>query len=319
MSEERWEDTAEQPRSQATAKRQRNRLLMLAGLITVLLIAAVAVLAMRIRAQFFQDSAEESFAEDCAVLSLTVIDVGQGDALLLRSPSGKTMLIDSGPDSAYDAVMQTLAAYGIERLDAAVATHPHLDHIGAMADILLSVPVDTFYITDTPSATERYRQMLLALQQCGCTVRKTEAPMTIAWDEDVSVTVLNPLPNQEYEEINNTSIVLKVTYGDVSFLLTGDLETDGEQLLLAVYGSKALRADVLKLGHHGSMGATSDLFLDAVRPRIAIASAGKDNDYGHPHYQLLERLEEHGISLYRTDLDGNITVQTDGTRVIVVP
>ncbi len=161
--------------------------------------------------------------------------------------------------------------------------------------------------------------MLSAAQKNGCTVCKTDTETAIAWDDAVEITVLNPFAGWTYTEMNNASIVLRVTFGDTSFLLTGDLETEGETLLLTAYDPETLSADVLKLGHHGSNSSTGAAFLDAVHPGIAIASVGKNNKYGHPHDEVLERLSARNITLYRTDKDGIITLFSDGTRMIAVP
>lgn len=261
----------------------------------------------------------KQLADADGVLSLTVIDVGQGDALLLQSPSGKTMLIDAGDSDSFAAIERVLMAYGIETLDVAVATHPHLDHIGAMADVLRHYPVGAFYLTDYPASTEQYGRMLKALQKNGCSVIRAVAGMTVAWDDDVTVTVLNPFDGWTYADANNSSVVLRVEYGAVAFLLTGDMEAETEALLIAAYDAELLRADVLKLGHHGSNSSSSGIFLDAVQPRIALASVGKNNAYGHPHAEVLDRLKERSITLYRTDQTGIVTVFTDGATVLAVP
>lgn len=307
---------------------QISRILMLAALIALLLGAVVFSLVRhnwppRCAPLFANDtlpvSTPKEFADADGVLSLTMIDVGQGDALLLQSPSGKTMLIDAGDTDSFAAVRRVLSAYGIETLDVVVATHPHMDHIGAMADVLRHYPVGTFYLTDDTTSTEQYNRMLNALQKNGCSVVRAVAGMAVAWDDDVTVTVLNPFDGWEYADANNGSIVLRVEYGTVAYLLTGDSEAETEALLIAAYDPEVLRADVLKLGHHGSNSSSCGIFLDAVQPRIALASVGKNNAYGHPHAEVLDRLSARNITLYRTDRNGIITVFTDGTTVLAVP
>ena len=306
---------------------QKARLAVLGVLILILLCAlAIKAVPRCISERRISCSAAErlpvptpqAFAGE-ELLTLTVIDVGQGDSLLLQSPSGKTMLIDAGEQDAFSSIRKVLSAYGIERLDAVVATHAHSDHIGGMTELLKTYPVGTFYLTDSVSTTKQYTDMLSAAQKNGCTVCKTDTETVIAWDDAVEITVLNPFPGWTYPEMNNASIVLRVTFGDTSFLLTGDLETEGETLLLTAYDPEALSADVLKLGHHGSNSSTGAAFLDAVHPSIAIASVGKNNKYGHPHDEVLERLSARNITLYRTDKDGIITLFSDGTRMIAVP
>lgn len=252
------------------------------------------------------------------ILSLTVLDVGQGDALLLQSPAGKTMLVDAGESTAFDTVSNALDAYGIHRIDTVVATHPHTDHIGGMAKLLQSYEVGAFYLTEYPSTTTQYAEMLRALKENGCSVRLADSDLKLDWDPAVDTDVLFPLSDQAAIDANNHSIVLRVTYGDVSFLLTGDLEKAGEVMLLAAYDDETLHADVLKVGHHGSDSSTSDALLDAVGASIAIVSVGKNNEYGHPHEAVLDRLRAHAVRVYRTDQSGTVVVMTDGEKTEVI-
>ena len=252
-------------------------------------------------------------------LAVTLIDVGQGDAILVRSPSGRTMLVDAGPEDMFFSIRAALRAYGIERLDAVVATHPHTDHIGSMAGVLDRYEVERFYMTDFPGATPVYERMLRALKKEGCPVYNTDSLTEIDWDEAVSVAVLNPICGQVYEDANASSIVLRIDFGKTAILLTGDMEQETETLLLGALGKEALDADVLKLGHHGSQSATGVGFLDAVSPKYAIVSLGKGNEYGHPHRAVKNLLKARDIPLYRTDQHGLITVFSDGETVTIVP
>ena len=314
------------PRRATTA--QRTRLLLLGTVLLLLIAGIVWTLVSRHPISCTVNSeteiltapvpTPEAFA-DRPLLSVSVLDVGQGDAILLKSPGGKVMLVDAGPEESYFALRRDLEAYGIHKLDIVIATHPHADHIGGMPMLLRNYEVGTFYLTTFPADTSVYEQMLFRLQRNGCAVRDTDDETVISWDPDVRIEVLNPLKGQVYEDANNASIVLRVRYGDVSFLLTGDMETRTEELLLRHYDMEQLHADVLKLGHHGSYTSTSEALLRAVAPRYAIGSMGKGNEYGHPHQAVLDRLSEHQITLYRTDREGVITAYTDGKNIIIVP
>lgn len=252
-------------------------------------------------------------------LRVTVIDVGQGDSILLVSPEGKSMLVDAGPADAFDRIANALSDSGVSALDVIVCTHPHEDHIGSMADVLDAYPVGAYYTIDTDQAFPRSEAIHAALERNGCPVYTAEAYATIPWAESCTVTVLNPIPAyaDEPTEMNDLSLVLHVCYGDTAVLLTGDAEAAAENRMLDTFPKSMLRADVLKLGHHGSSSSTGYAFLLAVDPDYAVASCGADNEYGHPHYETLSLLYGTHTAFYRTDLDGTITFRLDGERVAV--
>ncbi len=232
---------------------------------------------------------------DGDALTVVVIDVGQGDSILLISPEGKTMLVDAGPADAFDAVDATLRANGVESLDVVVATHPHADHIGAMRAVQNAYPVGAYY-----------------------TNRDVSGGMNIPWADSCTVTVLSPIPSYDVpEEVNDTSVVLHVRYGETAVLLTGDAEATAEGRMLDTYPRSMLKADVLKLGHHGSSTSSYYAFFLAVDPDYAVASCGKDNEYGHPHLETLSLLYETRTAFYRTDCDGSVTFWLNGETVSV--
>ena len=254
-------------------------------------------------------------------LKVVVIDVGQGDCILLISPEGKTMLVDAGPPGSFSRIRKTLGQFGVVSLDIAVATHPHEDHIGAMAKVLDAYPVGTFITIPQEQTTASYTEMQDALGRNGCSVLYAAGGTTIDWAESCTVTVLNPIPSyaDAPKDPNDASVVLHVRYGDTAVLLTGDAGEFAEKRMLDTFPRSMLRADVLKLGHHGSSSATGYTFFLAVDPDFAVASCGKDNDFGHPHKETLSLLYETRTAFYSTDTDGTVVFRLDGKAVSVDP
>ncbi|MCI5914739.1 MAG: MBL fold metallo-hydrolase [Christensenella sp.] len=253
-------------------------------------------------------------------LEVYVLDVGQGDCILLRTLGGKAMLVDAGEAIYAARIKRFLDGFGITRLDAVVATHPHTDHIGSMAELISTYEIGTFYLPDTPHTTESYLNMLEALEQAHVRIKTVYAPGTLdLGDKDVSIRILSPFEGVDYnaEGMNNWSIVLRVQYGETSILLTGDAEAYAEGVMRANLKDQDLCATVLKLGHHGGSTSSTEAFLTAVSPEIAVVSAGAGNDYGHPHRETLALLAKYGIPLYRTDESGTIKLMLDGSGVSV--
>lgn len=256
---------------------------------------------------------------DAPVLEVHLLNVGQADSIFLRSPKGKTMLIDSGESQNFDAVCEFLESEDVKKLDVVVATHPHNDHIGSMYRILRKYDVGKFYMPAVTHTTETFERMLDALDDNDITPRLAYAKPNakIAWgDGSVTARIVSPFEGIDYD-LNNWSIVLHVSFGETSILLTGDAEEHAESVMLANLSAEDLDADVLKLGHHGSSTSTSEVFLDTVSPEIAVVSVGKANDYGHPHAETLKRLKQRDIPLYRTDKHGTISLILDGEDVFI--
>ena len=251
-------------------------------------------------------------------LKVVVIDVGQGDSILLVSPEGKTMLIDAGSPHAFPQIAEALRANGVSALDVVVATHPHEDHIGSMAAVLDAYEVGAFYTIAEEQPTGTYAAMRAALERNGCPVLPAEGGAVLPWADSCTVTVLNPIASygSANPELNDLSVVLHVRYGETAVLLAGDAESIAENRMLDTFPRSMLQADVLKLGHHGSSGYA---FFLAVDPDFAVASCGKDNDYGHPHLETMKLLYDMHTALYRTDFDGSVTFLLDGTNVSVEP
>ena len=247
-------------------------------------------------------------------LDVYVLDVGQGDSIFLRSPSGKTMLVDASESGMYESIDTFLQNQAVKQLDVVVGTHPHADHIGAMEKIVTHYKIGAYYMPDAQNQTRMFENLLDALTEHNINVKQAAGGKTsaIKWDEDVELTILSPLPGVDYDDLNDWSVILHVQYGDTSILLTGDAESFAEKAALKALPEEYFRANILKLGHHGSSSSSSDAFLDAVDPDIAVVSLGKDNDYGHPHKEVVTELKNRDIPLYRTDTQGTIHITLDG-------
>lgn len=241
------------------------------------------------------------------------IDVGQGDSILIEFRD-KTMLIDAGERNMGERVVAYLDERGIERLDVVVATHAHSDHIGGLARVISAYPVGQFVDAAQPHPTATYENLLALVEDKGIPYTAAERGQTIALDPDLEILILNP-GTEPLGEVNQDSVVLKVTYGEISYLFTGDAERPAEKSMMEA--GLDLDADVLKVGHHASRYGSSAEFLSAVSPAISVIQVGAGNDYGHPHEEAVARIESTGSRLYRTDLDGTVIVATDGTALTV--
>ncbi|EFI67538.1 Beta-lactamase-like protein [Lysinibacillus fusiformis ZC1] len=239
------------------------------------------------------------------------IDVGQGDSILIESPSGKTMLIDGGVKGAGQQIVSYLKELGINKLDIVVATHPDADHIGGLIPVLDNMTIEQFYDSGKVHTSQTFEEMLTRIDEKNIPYHVPKIGDDIEFDKEVNVKVLNA--NDQATDNNDASIVLKMTYGNVSFLLTGDAGVALEKEMLQY----DVEATVLKAGHHGSNTSSSEEFIQAVKPKVAILSYGEDNKYGHPHAEIVDRLQAIGSKIYATADLGTITVSTDGVNYTV--
>ena len=247
-----------------------------------------------------------------AELRVYFLDVGQGDAIIL-SCDGQYALVDAGPTDAGPFVNHFLKEnLGISKLDKVIATHNHDDHIGGMPAALDGLTVDMILTSPTVSLFYWFDNIQPILRQETLEVDIPAAGDTLQLGETL-LTFLNT-DNPELS-VNNRSTVIRMDYGNTSFLLVGDAESDEEQLLLN--SGVDLSADILKIGHHGGLGSTGLDFLNAISPKYAIISVGANNDHGHPAQETLTLLENHNVEIYRTDLHGTVTCISDGETVTV--
>lgn len=243
-------------------------------------------------------------------LSVHFIDVGQADCALLEC-DGEFAIIDAGYPETGEKVVSYLAQQGVEELSLLVATHPHGDHIGGLPAVLDAYPVQTVWSSTIPYSNDYTRdfQNAVALQRIPLTVPEIGDVFELG---DATITMIGPV-HMNYDDVNNISLVLMVEYGDVRFLFTGDMERDAETELLD--SGADVKADVLKVGHHGSYTSTSYRFLYEVDPTYAVICVGGNNDYGHPHDEPMSRLRDAEVIIYRTDKMYNIVAVTDGENI----
>lgn len=244
--------------------------------------------------------------------SIHYIDVGQGDATLIQT-AGKNILIDSGTRASSDTLVNYLKAQGVTELELCVATHPHEDHIGGMPDVFNEFTVKELYMPTKTATTQIFQSMVETAQQRGVTISPAKVGDTFTIG-DATLHVL--FPDREYSDLNNNSVTIQMTLGGKTFLFTGDNEKESEAIILSNFGN-SLKSDVFQAGHHGSDTSNTADFLRAVSPSIVVISCGKDNSYGHPHEEVLQRYEQLGMTVYRTDLDGNIVIFIDNGTLSV--
>ena len=245
------------------------------------------------------------------IMKVHYIDVGQGDSILVQV-NGKNLLIDAGPGSSTDKLLAYLKKQNISTLDYIVATHPHEDHIGGMAEVIKHYNVGEFYAPKVVTTTRTFQNMISALKGKGLKINTAKEGVTIDLGSNAECVMLAP-NSSSYESLNNYSAVIKITFGNTKFLFTGDAEKLSEKEMLDK--NLDLSADVLKVGHHGSTSSSSAAFLDKTAPKAAIISCGKGNDYGHPHKPTITALTKRNIKIYRTDIDGTVIIESDGTNI----
>jgi competence protein ComEC len=243
-------------------------------------------------------------------LEVHMLDVGQGDAILLRTPAGKTVLVDAGVLKGQPIAQ--LKALGVTHLDLVVASHPHADHIGGMPAVLQAFTVGQYTDSGQPHSTDNYQQTMTLIEEKGIPWKAAQVGQTYNLDDGIKIEVLHPgmtfLTNTR-SDLNSNSVVLRVTHGQDCMLFVGDAEAETESALLQRGLSQC---SLLKVAHHGSNHSSTDAFLDAVEPEYALVSVGADNRYGHPGAETVRRLESRGTEVHRTDLEGALRVESTG-------
>lgn len=245
-------------------------------------------------------------------LTVSYIDVGQADSILIQTPGGKNVLIDAGNNGDASTIVTYLKAQNISRLDYVIATHSHEDHIGSLDTVIKTFDIGQVVMPKESSNTQTFRDVITAIANKGLKPIEAKAGVKLDMGSEIYAELLAP-NSSGYDDTNDYSAVLRLVYGKNSFLFTGDAETQSETEMLRL-GSQ-LKANVLKVGHHGSRTSSTAAFLKLVAPKYAIISVGKDNSYGHPTGEALARLGSVGATIYRTDESGTIVCGSDGETI----
>jgi competence protein ComEC len=247
-------------------------------------------------------------------LKVHFIDVGQGDCTFIQLADGKTILIDGGNKADATAIINYLQSLKIVSIDYLIATHPHEDHIGSLPAIIKKFNIGSIYMPKITHNTKIFEDLLLSIKAKGYKINNAAAGVKIIDTLSTKLTLFAP-NSGEYNELNNYSVVAKLIYKDTSFLFTGDAEDVSEKEMLK--RNYDLKSDVIKIGHHGGRTSSTKEFLEEVAPAYAVISLGKDNDYGHPHKETLERLSALKIKVFRTDEQGTIVIGSNGKTLSI--
>lgn len=258
-------------------------------------------------------------------LKIYFVDVNQGDAEYIELPNGKNALIDGGPSSSISSKLATfLTDNSVSNIDYVVLTHPHSDHYQGLSYVFDNCQVNNFYDTgmNNSGAAGDETVRSKATAESGCNISYPSEGDTLSWDPDVTVKILHATPgsasSSDGDTLNNSSIVLKLTYKGTSALFIGDIQDTVESQLVSTYGIQ-LAAKVLKVAHHGSQYSSIDAFLSKVSPVKAYIEVGASNSYGHPTAEALARLQNAGATIYRTDLNGTCTYTISSSTAIPEP
>ena len=304
----------DRPHKRPRAARLLGRLaaLALAAALTLSLAGCEELLAMVQQAQNAPPAASQPAPPaEGGGFSVTFIDVGQALSVLVGC-DGQYMLYDGGNVEDGSLVVSYLQSRGVDRLEYVFCSHAHEDHVGGLAAVMAAVPAGQVYAPVTENDTQCFEDFVKYTQQQGLAIVVPAAGSVWQLGSAV-IRMLGPVAS--YDDTNDTSLVLRIDYGETSFLLTGDMEQDAEDDLVA--SGAPLDVDVLQVGHHGSETSTGYVFLNAVLPEIGVISVGEGNSYGHPHEAALSRLRDAGVDVWRTDLSGTITITSNGADYAV--
>ena len=277
-----------------------------------LIIVIVFIIIAIISSFFGKDIIENNIGSPEGIMEISYLDVGQGDAAYIRV-NDYDILIDAGPKSDSDKLIKQLEEKNIDDFEIIIATHPHEDHIGGMTLVLEKYDVENFYMPKVTNTTKTFENMMKAVSNEGLKAKVIKEGTSFNLGEGVKFIAYSPMKDS-YDDFNDYSPIMKLTYGNNSFIFTGDAEKIVEAEVVKKY-SNELNADVIKFGHHGSSTSSTKEFIQAISPKYGIISCGVDNSYGHPHREILDIINSMGIEAYRTDTQGQITLTSDGNTI----
>ncbi len=249
-------------------------------------------------------------------LTFAMLDIGQGDALFIESPTGTQILVDGGPPRKILSQLARMMSPFDRQIDAIIITNPDQDHIGGFEDVLKIYKVDRVFESGTSNDSKTYQNLKTEIKNKNIQNILARKGMRLDIGGGAVIDVLFPDRDVSFWASNDGSVVAKLTYGNTSVMLTGDATAQTEKIILSEYSKTALASDILKVGHHGSRTSSSADFVKAVSPAYAIVSNGKDNKYGHPHQDTLDILTQLGAKVFRTDLLGSIIIKSNGEKEI---
>ena len=297
------------------AKRRKRRRKKKDNIFFRLLLIIIAIILglflCHIDSTYSMDNAYDVFSQVNSNLVISYLDVGQADSILIEN-NNEVMLIDAGNNSDGKKLVKYFKENGITEFKYLVGTHPHEDHIGGLDDVINNFNVGNIYMPDVITTTKTFMDVLDAIDSKSMTYKVPKIQERFTLGEAI-VEIL--YTGNDEDDLNNSSIVLRIDFGETSFLFTGDATEKVEKELLK--SGVKIEADVLKVGHHGSRYSTSDSFLNKVNPKYAVISVGEGNSYKHPESVVLNKLNNKGIEIYRTDLEGTIKVYSDGVNISV--
>ncbi|SCX95375.1 ComEC/Rec2 family competence protein [Alkaliphilus peptidifermentans] len=247
-------------------------------------------------------------------LNVHVIDVGQGDSILITTPEGKSILIDGGEAKYSKNVIGYLKRENVSKIDLLIATHPHADHIGGLIDVIEAFEIKEIIMPPISHTSKTFENLLITIQNKELQITPATAGLQYLIQEDLNFIILGPIYDYG-ADLNNWSVIAKLDYKEKSFLFTGDIEYKAEMDLINYYDKSYLKSHFLKVSHHGSSTSTHKDFLQIIAPDVAVISLGNNNPYGFPHSEVLERLNANRILIYRTDIQGTLVFTSDGYEI----